>query len=154
MSTTHLLARAVIRKDGHLLVVRADGQSHTFLPGGHHESNEGMETCLRREMNEELGVQATVRDYLGAVEHEWTREGQVQYEINHCFAVDAPSLTPRSKPTPREEYLTFAWVPLDALADVDLQPPPLRRLLAENPESPVPWWASTLDSASLNARRE
>lgn len=154
MPTTHLLARAVIRKDGHLLVVQADGQSHTFLPGGHHEASEGMEACLRRELQEELGIQATVRRYLGAVEHEWTREGQMQYEINHCFGVDAPSLTPHSRPTPREEHLTFAWVPVDALEEVALQPPPLRRLLAEKAEPTTPWWVSTLDSAPLNSTRE
>lgn len=154
MPTTHLLARAVIRKNEHVLVVQAEGQSHTFLPGGHHEATEGMESCLRRELKEELGIQASVRRYLGAVEHEWTRHGHLQYEINHCFAVDAPTLSPGTTPQPREDYLTFSWIPIDALGEVALQPPPLRSLLAEGGDRSRPWWASTLDAASVGLEEE
>lgn len=149
MPTTHLLARAVIHESGHLLVVQAEGQSHTFLPGGHHEVDEGMEACLCRELREELGVHASVGRYLGAVEHGWTRDGKMQYELNHCFSVDVPSLSPEKRPHPMEEYLTFAWVPIDALEDVALQPPPLRTLLAERDDRSVPWWSSTLDTTSV-----
>lgn len=151
MSTTHLLARAVIRQEGNVLVVQADGQSHSFLPGGHHEASEGMESCLQRELEEELGVQATVGRYLGAVEHEWSRNGQAQYEINHCFAVEAPSLIPTKRPQPLEDYLTFAWVPVDALDEVALQPAPLCTLLATDDRG-EPWWASTVSSPSLGSR--
>ncbi len=153
MSATHLLARAVIRKEGQVLVVQAEGQSHTFLPGGHHEASEGMESCLRRELQEELGVQATVGRYLGAVEHEWTRNGRQQYEINHCFAVNAPSLIPGKRPRPLEEHLTFDWVSVDALDEVALQPAPLRSLLAEG-DPDEPWWASTLHTASVGGRKK
>lgn len=153
MPTTHLLARAVVRKNGQLLVVRAKGQSHTFLPGGHHEGGEGMEACLRRELWEELGTRVTVGDYLGAVEHHWMRGGERQYEINHCFVVDAPSLTVGTPPRPREDYLLFDWVSLDALDEVALQPPPLRALLRQN-NSTDSWWASTLDSTPVDSEGE
>lgn len=144
MSTTHLLARAVIRKERRLLVVQADGQSHTFLPGGHVEDGEGMEACLRRELWEELGVEAQVGAYRGAVEHRWRRGGEPQYELNHCFAVEVPSLSPDEAPPAREAYLTFRWVPVEALDEVDLQPTPLRGLLASAPDAGASWWASTL----------
>lgn len=144
MSTTHLLARAVIRKKRRLLVVQADGQSHTFLPGGHVEEGEGMEACLRRELWEELGVEAQVGPYRGAVEHRWQRDGEPQYELNHCFAVKVPLLSPEEAPSAREEYLTFRWVPVGALDEADLQPAPLRRLLVGTTDVDEPWWASTL----------
>lgn len=153
MPITHLLARAVIRKNEHVLVVQAEGQSHTFLPGGHHEAGEGMESCLQRELDEELGVRATVERYLGAVEHDWTRNGQRQYEVNHCFEVAAPSLTLEKRPLPQEDYLTFAWVPVDALDDVSLQPPPLRSLLAGQSDPSESWWASTLDSTTVGTEK-
>lgn len=144
MPTTHLLARAVIRKDGHVLVVQADGQSHTFLPGGHREAGENMAACLRRELWEELGVRATVGRYLGAVEHSWERGGERNYELNHCFSVTMPSLGLEASPSAREEHLTFGWVPVDRLDEVSLEPVPLRRLLGVGPVSETPWWASTL----------
>lgn len=142
MATTHLLARAVLCRKDRVLVVRADGQPHTFLPGGHVEDGEGLASCLRRELWEELGVEAAVGRYLGAVEHRWRRDGTPQYEINHCFAAEAPAL-PADAPPAREDYLSFGWVPVDALDEVDLQPAPLRRLLAD-PNGTAPWWASTL----------
>lgn len=144
MPTTHLLARAVIRDGDHVLVVQADGQSHTFLPGGHREEGEGVEECLRRELAEELGVQARVRAYLGGVEHRWRHNGEPQYEINHCFSVAVPSLTAEVTPAAEEEFLSFVWVPVDQLGDVSLEPAPLRTLLADESAPKTPWWASTL----------
>ena len=150
MPTTHLLARAVIRARGHVLLVRADGRSHTFLPGGHVEPHEGLVDCLHREMREELAVDISVGSYLGVVEHSWSRDGAAQYELNHCFGVTVPALNPGRRPRAREKYLTFGWVPQrrGALRDADLQPAPLRRLLVRSEASADGWWASTLESST------
>jgi ADP-ribose pyrophosphatase YjhB (NUDIX family) len=143
METTHLLARAVIRTNGHVLLVRADGNAHTFLPGGHVEEGEGLEACLQREIREELGVESIVGRYLGAVEHQWYRNDTPQYEVNHCFSVDVPALTAPESPEAQEAYLSFEWAPLDRLDAAALQPAPLRHLL---PSATAPWWDSTLDA--------
>jgi len=145
MATTHLLARAVIRRSRRVLVVRADGQPHTFLPGGHVEDGEGLRDCLRRELREELGVDSQVGAYRGVVEHRWQRDGTPQYELNHCFAVEAPALTDAA-PTAEEGYLSFEWAPAEALGTVQLQPAPLRRLLHPEAGEASPWWASTLET--------
>jgi 8-oxo-dGTP diphosphatase len=146
MPTTHLLARAVVQQAGHVLLVQADGQAHTFLPGGHVEANEGLTDCLHRELQEELGVEARVEAYRGVVEHRWRHNGKRQYELNHCFATALPSLSADRSPPAQEDYLQFGWVPAEheALAEVDLQPAPLRRLLADDGSHTPPWWASTL----------
>lgn len=150
MGVTHLLSRAVIRKEGHLLVVQADGQPHTFLPGGHVEEGEGVESCLRRELREELGVESRVESYLGAVEHRWQQDDMAQYELNHCFAVSVPAFSAGAQPTARESYLTFAWVETDHLDSVGLQPTPLRRLISKQ-DPTLPWWASTLSGNGMEA---
>jgi 8-oxo-dGTP pyrophosphatase MutT (NUDIX family) len=147
MATRHLLARAVIRRNDRVLVVRAEGQSHTFLPGGHVEDGEGLRDCLRRELWEELGVDARVGVYRGVVEHRWQRDGTPQYELNHCFAVEAPAL-PDEAPPAEEGYLSFEWAPAAALGTVDLQPVPLRRLLDPAQDTGTPWWASTLGATA------
>jgi ADP-ribose pyrophosphatase YjhB (NUDIX family) len=141
--TTHLLARAVIRRNDRVLVVRAEGQPHTFLPGGHVEDGEGLEACLRRELREELGVESKVGAYRGVVEHRWQRDGEPQYELNHCFAVTAPALA-NTTPAAQEGYLSFEWADAGALPDVNLQPAPLRTLLAGEVGPEAPWWASTM----------
>ena len=144
MVTTHVLARGVIRDGGQVLVVRAEGQPHTFLPGGHREDKEGLEHCLHRELDEELGVQAQVNAYRGGVEHWWMRNGARQYEINHCFSVAVPTLTAETTPSAREDHLSFAWAPADQLATVALEPAPLRTLLMPDSDVGTPWWASTI----------
>jgi len=141
--TTHLLGRAIIRDGDRILLVRARGQSHTFLPGGHVEEGEGLEACVRRELREELGIESRVNHYVGAVEHRWHRDDVPQYEINHCFAVEAPGLTTETAPEAQEEYLTFHWASVGALDEFALQPPPLREYLGRS--SSTPWWGSTLD---------
>lgn len=144
MPAVHLLSRAVVRDDDRVLVVQAEGQPHTFLPGGHRKAGEGLEACLRRELREELGVEAEVGRYLGGVEHQWTLDGARQYEINHCFSVTIPALTPDTSPRAQEDYLSFDWVPVDRLDAASLQPAPLRTLLAGDSETNSPWWASTV----------
>lgn len=148
MPTTHLLARAVIRREDEVLLVQADGQSHTFLPGGHVEDGEGLEACLRRELWEELGVPSTIDSYLGTVEHDWWRNGDRHYELNHCFAVTAPTLFLDEAPRARERYLSFNWVPVQALSEVHLQPQPLQELLTEDGGAEGPWWATTLNATA------
>ena len=142
--TTHILARAVVRAAGCVLLVRAEGAPHTFLPGGHREPGEGLAECLCRELREEIGAVATVDTYLGAVEHRWRRDDTPQYEINHCFATRLPALSPPTAPVSEEEYLSFEWVEIEQLEAAKLQPAPLRMLLARSAARPTPWWGSTL----------
>lgn len=153
MAVSHILARAVIRDDGQVLVVRAEGQPHTFLPGGHREDGEGLEHCLHRELDEELGVQSRIEGYLGGVEHRWTRDGEQHYEINHCFSVATPALTAEATPPAREEYLSFSWASTDRLAAVALEPAPLRTLLATDVDTERPWWASTIEENLATGRQ-
>lgn len=43
-----------------LVVKHSNGMSHYALPGGHLESGEGIEECLIREIEEELGIAPVV----------------------------------------------------------------------------------------------
>ncbi len=53
--------RAVIVHDGKLLVVKnSRGSDYYALPGGHLDPHESPETCMARELKEELGVEAQV----------------------------------------------------------------------------------------------
>ena len=58
----HLRVRGIIRDGEHILLARAKGKSYSFLPGGHHEMEETIAQTLVRELREELGVDATVKN--------------------------------------------------------------------------------------------
>lgn len=93
---SHILSRAVIISEQHLLVAKALNSSNTFLPGGHVELGESIPKSLERELKEELNVDVSVKDYLGAIEHHWSSSDTQHYEINHCFRVECTSLHPKT----------------------------------------------------------
>ncbi len=121
----HLLGRAVIRSENKVLLARARGAKNTFLPGGHVELGESVPVAIAREILEELGCQATVLRYLGAVEASFENEDTVHFEINHLFEVTLND----SSFTSQEPHLEFFWADLSELTLLNLQPAALVDLL-------------------------
>ena len=129
-----------------VLLAQNVGKSHTFLPGGHVDPGEGLMHALVREMDEELGVSAQAAAYLGAVEHQFTENGKAHYEVNHVFLAHLSD--PPAEPQSREAHLRFLWCPVSALDEHNLQPEPLRVLIAQYVAGDRSiWWASTLPEA-------
>lgn len=75
----HTLVRGVVVVDEYVLVARCKGALNTFLPGGHIALREGLKAGLVRELAEEMGLVAEVGRYLGAVEHQWRGDEQIQH---------------------------------------------------------------------------
>jgi A/G-specific adenine glycosylase len=72
----HMVAAAVIRKNGRVLIAQRPqggllGGMWEF-PGGKQEDGEALKACLRREIQEELGVQIKVGNELGVFRHAYT----------------------------------------------------------------------------------
>jgi len=117
-----LIARAVIAVDDRLLVVRKKGESYTFLPGGHVDFGEPAESALTRELQEELGTDAWVGRFLGAIENCFTNANGQFHELNLVFAASLRDRTGTTAFTSREPHLEFLWQPTAQLADQNLQP--------------------------------
>lgn len=133
VAATEVIARAVIRRAGRLLLARLRTESWSFLPGGHVEPGERVEGALVRELAEELGTQATITGFVGVVEHGYVEGGIARHELNLVFEVAITETAPVS----REDHLEFHWLPLDQLADAEVRPGPLRdALLSVGP----PFW--------------
>jgi len=79
---------ALIMQDGKLLVCQRTRHQTMPLkwefPGGKIEEGEQPRDALRRELDEELGIQATVADELARIQHEYPNGGMVELE-NRIF---------------------------------------------------------------------
>ena len=133
---TEIIARAVVRRDGQLLLVRQRTKSWSFLPGGHVEPGERVEVALVRELAEELGTEAKVAGFVGAVEHGYIEDGATHHEINLVFEVSINDPSPVSQ----EDHLEFHWLPIDQLADVEVRPGALKNALVTAGEDRTPFW--------------
>ncbi|MHB1395098.1 MAG: NUDIX domain-containing protein [Clostridia bacterium] len=57
MKKFHMIVRAVIISDYHILLAHQKGADNTFLPGGHIEIGESAVAALKREVREELDLE-------------------------------------------------------------------------------------------------
>jgi len=141
-----ILVRGVCVKEGKLLVCQSKGAANTYLPGGHVDWREKAAKALKREIKEELGVNATIREFLGAVEHTFVQKGERHCEINLVFHMDIPALKPDDDPEACEHWISFTWIPLSGLGHHHLEPWPLRKLLPAwiKDRSKTNRWGTTL----------
>jgi len=77
----HCLARAIIIEDDTILLAHEKQSPNTFLPGGHVEFGDSLISTIERELVEELGLECTVGQYLGAIEHSWSRDSVQHMEV-------------------------------------------------------------------------
>lgn len=107
-----VLAAVVERDDAFLLTRRLKGThlAGTWeFPGGKCESGESHEECLRRELVEELGVDATIGDEIYNVTHAYA-ERTVELHFRRCMLLGEPS------PQIGQE---MRWVPRADLASLE-----------------------------------
>jgi 8-oxo-dGTP pyrophosphatase MutT (NUDIX family) len=86
-------AGGVVVRDGSCVVIvptrrAADGRRVLALPKGHVDPGETPEATALREVREEAGVDATLREKLGEVRYFYTRGGQRIAKVVSFFLLD------------------------------------------------------------------
>ncbi len=117
----HYIVRGVIRDGKHVLLCKQRTGDYTFLPGGHVEFGESATVALLRELHEEIGIEGTIGNFLGAIENGWDGE----FEISLVFEVENHGLTADTPPQPASEaeaHLEFIWAKADMLAEANILP--------------------------------
>ncbi len=123
MAHTEIIARALIEKDGKVLLCHGKGKENWFFPGGHIEECESAPTALLRELDEELGAFGQVVQFLGASENKFEIDGKVTHEINLLFEV---VLDEGSSHESKEDHIEFAWFTYSELREMKVFPLSLR----------------------------
>jgi 8-oxo-dGTP diphosphatase len=107
-------AGVIVQNDTVLVCQRASAGHHPGkweFPGGKVEPGERLEACLRRELEEELAIQAVVGRALWRTEHEYP--GRSRFALTF-FAVTSYAGTPTNCC-----FAAMRWVPIRDLAAID-----------------------------------
>ncbi len=123
------IARGICIRNGKILLCRAKGADTTYLPGGHIEFGETGRVALAREVEEEMGLPAKVKDFRGCVENQFLQHGKPHAEINLVYTFTLPRGVDVSS---KEKWISFEWCPLKDLASANLLPADFR-VLAKAP---------------------
>lgn len=90
---TIVVTAAVIEEKGRYFVTRRHKGTHLEgfweFPGGKCEPGESLSECLRRELREEIGVDATIGDELFTVTHDYP-DRRVELHFLSCTLLGAP----------------------------------------------------------------
>jgi len=110
----YVSAGILVRNGRVLACQRGPQQSHPGkweFPGGKREAGESDAACLRRELREELGIEATVGRELWRTRHEYPGRAAVELVF---FRVDAFGGEPVNR-----IFAAMRWVALAELAQLD-----------------------------------
>ena len=118
MSAAIVVTAAVVERDGAFLLTRRLDGTHLAgtweFPGGKCEDDEPLQACLRRELLEELGVDAEVGAEVFGVRHAYP-EKTVQLHFFACrlHGEPRPLLGQQMRWVPREELATLEFPDAD-----------------------------------------
>jgi len=121
-----IIARAVIVKNGKILLCKGKGKEYYFFPGGHVEKGEKAEEALKRELDEELGAKSGKMSFIGAVENIF-RDSYDHHEINLVFEAEVSGDEFASK----EDHLEFKMISLDEFKKAEVLPMALKGAVVE-----------------------
>ncbi|HLL54636.1 MAG TPA: NUDIX domain-containing protein [Myxococcaceae bacterium] len=135
---THRVA-VIVLHGGRVLECRDAASSWSYLPGGRVRAGESTPEAARRELKEELGVEAggacrLVRPVF-LVENFFQLNGRDYHEVGVYYLAELPGEVAATLPMTGAEPggPSFAWVPLSDLARSALRPVFLRARLADLP---------------------
>ena len=116
MAPTLVVTAAVIERDGAFLVTRRQPGVHLAgyweFPGGKCDAHESLTACLRRELREELAVDADAGDEILTTAHAYP-DRSVELHFLRCEL--------RGAPVPQQGQ-ELRWVAREDLATLDFPP--------------------------------
>ena len=132
----HVLSRAVIIDQDHILLCKTLNlvSNFYFLPGGHVEHGESVETSLLRELVEETGIECIIKRFLGCLEYSFEPEHSSichNHEYNFIFEAESDALKSNHNIPQLEAHIELIWMPLDKLPEIDFRAEPLRELIPQ-----------------------
>ena len=129
----------LIMKDNKLLIMQDKGQPYFYLPGGRIKMNEKSEDAVKREIQEELGVEVNVNRMLWINENFFKEETYEEQFHEVCFFYlvelkDNEHFKGNEFVVDEEGKIhTYYWKTLDEIKYINLYPQFLREKIVDLP---------------------
>ena len=111
----------LIWKEGKLLIATRPKGTHLEglweFPGGKQEEGENLKECLKREIEEELGIEVMVDELFLTVDHEYP-DKRISLHVFNCTWL-------KGEPVPEQGQET-RWITLTELSKLAFPPPDVR----------------------------
>ena len=133
---------AVLLNGTKVLIHTTPRDNFWALPGGRVEFNEPANQTVKREMQEELGIDIDVERLLWVVENFFNYNGKSYHELAFYFLVSAPTSAnfyteiKTFAGIEKDKDLIFKWHEIATLTDIKLQPKFLQNSLPSLPQVP------------------
>ena len=136
--TPQLRVAAIIAQHGRILLVEHHkrGQRYWVLPGGRLQGNETLDAALRRELREELGLEARV----GRLAIVCETLAPDRHIVNLIYQAEIGEKTEPRLDHSDPVLAGWQWVSVEQLPRLDFRPPiadAVREVIAENFSGPV-----------------
>ena len=129
--TIEIIVRGTLVRGSSLLVCRSVEHGYAYLPGGHVAFGESAQPALEREFLEETGLSVRVAEEM------FEQQGARRLEYSLVFHVEHAGPTDRLDAVKsREPTLTFDWIDVAAVGDIDLRPASIRAWLVAGAPAP------------------
>lgn len=144
MKDRDLIARAVIWKDGALLVNgntnKKTGQKYVALPGGHVDPGEHCLEALKREIEEELAASCEIGEMLFVTENIYPgreKDEKQRHELTLFFeaTISGEQTNPDGTIASPEKWKNFHWLSAEKLPEANLLPSDAKSWLLKQSES-------------------
>jgi 8-oxo-dGTP diphosphatase len=126
MSEIEVIGRGLLVERGRVLLCRSVAKGYYYLPGGHVEMGEAAADAVVRELKEECGMAVEVGDCRLVAEGVFETKKKRHHEVNLVFHVKRSG---EDQVKSLEPDITFDWVDLAALIDLDVRPESIKAWL-------------------------
>ena len=127
-------ACVMIVHNSKILTHKNVNKDHYSLPGGRVEIGENSEETLKREMQEELGKEIEIKDYMATIENFFEMDGKKYHEFYFLYKAEFANEEDKKidytmHNVEGKEYLQYEWLDLDKIDEYNILPKCLKNIL-------------------------
>ena len=127
-------ACVMIVHNNKILTHKNVNKDHYSLPGGRVEIGENSEKTLKREMQEELGKEIEIKDYMATIENFFEMDGKKYHEFYFLYKAEFTNEEDKKidyimHNVEGKEYLQYEWLDLDKIDEYNILPKCLKNIL-------------------------